>query len=149
MSYLTEVPTNLDYENYAADSYHLPNPSKGIDLIGDEFKPKQNGHELKDLDNHHHHHHDMQTINVTGATAQTTNLGPNMVLVNAPNPAGTSTAVPTSLQVQQIIQQAQQQQQQQLQQQQVSRQQQSITYIGFKSHILQFEFLNRFLSSEN
>lgn len=110
------------------------NSSKGIDLIGDEFKPKQNGvhalnghhtsYDLKDLDaatNGHHQHHihnsslnhttttslsDMQAINVTGATAQTTNLGPNMVLVNSAG-GTTQTAVP----IQQIIQQAQQQQQ--------------------------------------
>ena len=48
----------------------------------------------------------MQAINVTGATAPTTNLGPNMVLVNSAG-GTTQTAVP----IQQIIQQAQQQQQ--------------------------------------
>ena len=103
----------------------IAHSSKGIDLIGDEFKPKQNGlnghtsYDLKDLDtNDHHHIHnsslnhtptslsDMQAINVTGATAPTTNLGPNMVLVNSAG-GTTQTAVP----IQQIIQQAQQQQQ--------------------------------------
>ena len=92
--------------------------SKGIDLIGDEFKPKQNGYhtnghsydtDLKDLDTNSHHQTslaDMQTINVTTAQTGVTNLGPNMVLVNSAGQP-TQTAVP----IQQIIQQAQQQQQ--------------------------------------
>lgn len=109
MSYLTETAT-LEYDTSGSNGnydYHLPH-TKTIDLIGEEFAPKQRSATqqqqpsviVETIDSTEANGQQASSLPITTMSQQ---LGPNVVFVNTSGGGG----VP--LQVQQIIQQAQQQ----------------------------------------
>jgi hypothetical protein len=115
MSYLTETAT-LEYEtsgNNGSTSYeyHLPH-TKTIDLIGEEFAPKQRSQQQNQqpsviveaiAGSASDHTANSSAADAVPVSTMSQQLGPNVVFVNTSGSGG----VP--LQVQQIIQQAQQQ----------------------------------------